>query len=94
MTILAAESFTGSDDDILIAFLFSSAYCLVSSPHLFGLVDDVDGGRRGASVHITSTMSAIDPLIPRDCMLEIISVGGWDRQIRRPKRRRTNGTTS
>jgi hypothetical protein len=57
--------------------------------------DDVDGGRRGAGFHINSTTSqATDPLIPRDLMLEIISVGGWDRQIRRPKRRRNHNTIS
>jgi hypothetical protein len=56
--------------------------------------DDVDGGRRGAGFHITSTTSQVkDPLIPRDGMLEIISVGGWDRQVRRPKRRRTHSST-
>jgi hypothetical protein len=51
--------------------------------------DDVDGGRRGAGVHVTTTSQATDPLIPRDGMLEIISIGGWDRQVGRRKRRRT-----
>jgi hypothetical protein len=51
--------------------------------------DDVDGGRRGAGVHVTTTSQATDPLIPRDGMLEIVSIGGWDRQVRRTKRKRT-----
>jgi hypothetical protein len=51
--------------------------------------DDVDGGRRGAGIHVTTTYQATDPLIPRDGMLEIISIGGWDRQVPTRKRRRT-----
>jgi hypothetical protein len=44
MTILAAGAFTGSDDDILISSLYSSAYCLVSSPLLLESVGLDEGG--------------------------------------------------
>ena len=48
--------------------------------------DDVDGGRRGArlhDIHANATLNAVvPPVIPRNEMLEIISIGGWDRQIR------------
>jgi hypothetical protein len=46
--------------------------------------DDVDGDRRGAAFHASTTAQATNHLIPpRDAMLEAISIGGWNRQIRR-----------
>jgi hypothetical protein len=51
--------------------------------------DDVDGGRRGANYHNSTTAQATNPIIPRDAMLETISIGGWDRQVRRTNRKRS-----
>ena len=48
--------------------------------------DDVDGGRRGANIHNCHAndayQAALHPIVPRDEMVEIISTGGWDRQVR------------
>ena len=38
--------------------------------------DDINGGRRGAAFHLSTTAQATDPLIPREGMLESISFGG------------------
>jgi hypothetical protein len=48
--------------------------------------DDVDGGRRGATFHTSTTAQDLIPPIPRDTMLETISIGGWNRQVRRATR--------